>query len=245
MKKLLLPVVLGATVIAGTAYAVDCNAIPNCSDLGYTDNVSDCPKTSNGKNSVIKCPFDKTKGKCIFEAAVGEIAYFTKAPNSNSGWLKCNGSRYTRSKYPDLGAFLGTQFCSNAAHYSSSCSSIYFAVPNYSGYFLRVAGTPKDTYGKVGNSTLTTPQKEGIPDLTGQMTVVFRAGSEPPANDLGVFYYDDYSTSTKYTSGSTSFGQGNLHFRASRVTSVYGGSKGVTPVNIAVYAYIFAGRIVD
>ncbi len=37
----------------------------------------------------------------------------------------------------------------------------------------------------------------------------------------------------------------NITLNATRSSSVYGTSTGATPVNIAVYAYIYVGRIVD
>ena len=104
MKNLYLYVSAFSLLAAGSAYAaLDCAALPSCSDLGYTDTVSQCPKNSNGVAQVIKCPFDTTQGKCIFEAAIGQIAYFSKAPASGSGWLKCDGATYSTTKYSNIG----------------------------------------------------------------------------------------------------------------------------------------------
>ena len=37
----------------------------------------------------------------------------------------------------------------------------------------------------------------------------------------------------------------NVTLNTTRSNSIYGASSGVTPVNIAIYAYIYAGRAVD
>ena len=42
-----------------------------------------------------------------------------------------------------------------------------------------------------------------------------------------------------------SLSMANITLNATRPSSVYGTSTGATPVNIAVYAYIYVGRIVD
>ena len=86
-----------------SAQTINCGTLPSCDSLGYTDTVAQCP------NKSIKCPFDTSKGTCLHEAAVGEIAYLSKAP-TGSGWLLCNGQTITKAKYPDLYAFLGQQF---------------------------------------------------------------------------------------------------------------------------------------
>ena len=135
MKKLSF-FVSAFALCASTSYAaINCGTLPSCASLGYTDTVSQCPKSSTGAEMVVKCPFDTTQGKCIREAAVGQIAYFSKAPNSASGWLKCDGTTFTKTKYPELYALIGQQFCNAynaepAEPMSADCLNIpvYFCV---------------------------------------------------------------------------------------------------------------------
>ena len=146
---------------ASTSYAaINCSTLPTCASLGYSDTVSQCPKSSTGEEMVLKCPFDTTQGKCIYEAAVGQIAYFSKAPNAASGWILCDGKTYSNSTYPQLFKLIGTQF--------GGTSGNTFVVPDYRGFFLRVYayGTSSSyvrsdfsTYAKVVNSSFTIPQK--------------------------------------------------------------------------------------
>ena len=230
---------------ASTSYAaINCGTLPTCASLGYSDTVSQCPKSSTGAEMVVKCPFDTTQGKCIREAAVGQIAYFSKAPNAASGWLKCDGTSKSRTKYPELAAFLDTQFCDSAYHLNVKCPSTggTFAVPNYKGYFLRVSGSPHSDKGKVGYTNLITPQKEGLPNITGETSADMR----------GEGYASEANTSALYSQLSTMVGEGannrsgvKVYFNASRSNTVYGSSTGVTPPNIAVYAYIYAGKVVQ
>ena len=232
---------------ASTSYAaINCSTLPTCASLGYSDTVSQCPKSSTGAEMVVKCPFDTTQGKCIREAAVGQIAYFSKAPNSASGWLLCDGTSKSRTKYPELAAFLDTQFYSSTYHLSTSCPSTggTFAIPNYKGYFLRVSGTPHSDKGATGNTSLVTPQREGLPNITG-------SGGPWEAHTTGI-----WSTQLKgafYRGSST--GQGGMgdsdtdnyamNFDASKSNPIYGAQSSVTPPNMAVYAYIYAGKVVQ
>ena len=234
---------------ASTSYAaINCASLPSCGDLGYSDTVAECPKSSTGAEMVIRCPFDvgkpdkEAKGKCIREAAVGQIAYFSKAPNAASGWLKCDGSSKSRTQYPELAAFLDTQFCNSQYHLNVSCPSTggTFAVPNYQGYFLRAAGTPNSSFSKVGNGNLVIPQTEGLPDIIGS----FPVDDEGADVISGAFASDGGACGPK---GSCESGR-KISFKASRSNSIYGnpysGNTGVVPANIAVYAYIYAGKVV-
>ena len=240
---------------ASTSYAaINCSTLPTCSSLGYTDTVTQCPKSSTGAEMIVKCPFDTTQGKCIREAAVGQIAYFTKAPNAASGWLKCDGATFTKNKYPELYAFIGQQFCN--AYNGGTCGTDVGRLPKYTGLFLRVSGTPTG-YGKVGNSDLVTPQKEGLPNITGQLGPlddgIVAAGYNPvatgPFSAVAAYRYDAKSSGDgEYDTNATG---SRLSFNAGKEEPIYGrsygtaGSNGVTPPNMAVYAYIYAGKIVQ
>ena len=232
-------------ICASTSYAaIDCSTLPTCASLGYNDVVSQCPKNFNGKDAVIKCPFDTTQGKCIYEAAVGQIAYFTKAPNPASGWLKCDGLTFTKNKYPELYAFIGQQFCN--AYNGGTCGTDVGRLPKYTGLFLRVSGIPTG-YGKTGYENLATPQAEGLPNITGRfMADDSMIGNNNYDFELTGAFYKYSSTALSYDVKSTdSSGGGYMGFDASRSNKIYGSSSGVTPPNIAVYAYIYAGKVVQ
>ena len=229
---------------ASTSYAaINCGTLPSCASLGYSDTVSQCPKSSTGAEMVVKCPFDTTQGKCIREAAVGQIAYFSKAPNAASGWLLCDGTSKSRTKYPELAAFLDTQFCDSAYHLNVKCPSTggTFAVPNYKGYFLRVSGTPHSDKGKVGYTNLITPQQEGLPNITGSVSV----DDIQSGQAWGSFYTLGSVSGFDQSSGWKSGMGAQWGFNASKSSTIYGSSTGVTPPNIAVFAYIYAGKVVQ
>ena len=249
MKNLSL-FVSSLALCASTSYAaINCNTLPTCSSLGYTDTVTHCPKSSTGAEMVVKCPFDTTRGKCIREAAVGQIAYFSKAPNSASGWLKCDGTSKSRTQYPELAAFLDTQFCNSQYHLNTTCPSTggTFAVPNYQGYFLRAAGTPNSSLSKVGNGNLIIPQAEGLPNLWGGFPA-FRQGAAM-AGDNNLFTITGNWNSGLRSGGDSdewmSWYSFNAHSCNSIYGNAYGGNTGVVPTNIAVYAYIYAGKVVQ
>ena len=240
-------------ICASTSYAaINCSTLPTCSSLGYTDTVTQCPKSSTGAEMVVRCPFDTTQGKCIREAAVGQIAYFTKAPNAASGWLKCDGATFTKTKYPELYTLIGQQFCN--AYNGGTCGTDVGRLPKYTGLFLRVYGSPNSTYGKVGNMDFTTPQAEGLPNITGEFRI---SGMEDQGSNSKTKGYYSGAFEKGENGGSYSGGHSNdsdvplVKFNASRSNSIYGrsygtaGSNGVTPPNMAVYAYIYAGKIVQ
>ncbi len=227
MKSLSLFVSVAALLSASSAFALDCGTLPTCESLGYNDIVAQCPKSVNGEDLAVKCPFDTSKGKCMYEAAVGQIGYFTKAPNANSGWLLCDGKTYSIATYPQLAKFIATQF--------GGTSGNTFNVPNYQGYFLRVYGTPNSTYGQVGNTSLTSPQKEGLPNITGKF------GLHSASGVSGVFARASGSHECIRNGDCTESG---VSFSASASNTIYGSSSGVTPPNYAVYAYIYAGKVV-
>lgn len=208
--------------------AIDCQILPTCEEYGYKDNIGICP------NEYIVCPFNKLMGRCLPDARVGQIGYFTKAPGK--GWLQCSGSQYSNTNYPELAAFLGSQFCVTA--HGGTCSEGYFRVPNYSGYFLRVAGTPSSTYGGSGNSSLIIPQKEQLPNISGTIGL-----SEVLATSASGAFSQSWSSV-----GSAWHNRGNgvnvtFNFSAAGSNSIYTSGGHVIPANIGVYAYIYAGRL--
>ena len=246
MKKLSF-FVSAFALCASTSYAaINCGTLPTCASLGYSDTASQCPKSVNGEEMVVKCPFDTSMGKCIYEAAVGQIAYFSKAPNSASGWLLCDGKSYSYTKYPQLAKLIGTQFGGTVNN--------TFMVPDYRGFFLRVyAYNSTSSYtrsdfsdyakGAVNNS-FTTPQEEGLPNITGSFAAVNQDHNPSEAGRGAITLSDIWST--KISGGGKNDTWGRWYgFSASESNTIYGNSSGVTPPNMAVYAYIYAGKIVQ
>ena len=64
---------------------------------------------------------------------VGTVISFAGNSSSLSGYLKCDGSLYNISSYPNLYNVIGTM-------YGGDSNQGLFFVPNYSGIFLRGAG---------------------------------------------------------------------------------------------------------
>ena len=197
------------------AETISCDTLPTCAELGYTEAVAQCP----GKYLV--CPFDRTLGTCIHDAKVGQIGYFTKDPGN--GWLLCDGKIYNAKKYPDLAAALASKYV---------LSSTRIQVPDYRGDFLRVYG---------GNSgSANTRLAEDLPNITGYFWA--RGPEYQHSSGTGAFYLS--STTDRYGSGHANAGiSAGINFNASRSSSIYGRSSYVTPINTAVYAYIYAGKV--
>ena len=234
-------------ICASTSYAaINCSTLPTCESLGYSDVATQCPKSVNGEEMVIRCPFDAAKGKCVYEAAVGQIGYFTKAPDAASGWLLCDGKSYSYTKYPQLAKLIGIQFGGTVNN--------TFNVPDYRGFFLRVYAEEAETdyvrsdfstYAKGDvNNSVTSPQKEGLPNIEGKIIPTNTTADTLQGDYKGAFYYlgegqkgafaEDWQADQVYGFG----------FEASRSNPIYGSSSGVTPPNMAVYAYIYAGKVV-
>lgn len=213
-----------------TALAADSNQQPTCEELGYSDDIGLCP------SKYILCPFDNTKGFCIMEASVGQIAYFPKGM-SRPGWLLCSGTSYKQTDYPELASYLGTSFCTT--DHGGLCKSGYFKVPKYSGYFLRSYGTPSSTYGGSGNRSAIAPQKEQLPNITGSLDAFY-------ASPSGAFNRAETTVSkvkNVTTSTGTTVAAGVVNFKASSSNSIYKTNGHVIPANIGVYAYMYAGRL--
>ncbi len=211
--------------------AINCAVPPTCESLGYNDRVNLCPK------EYLACPIDTTLGKCIHEAAVGQISYFTKDPGK--GWLKCIGGTYSAKKYPDLYAVLGDQFGGGGG---------MFSIPDYRGYFLRVAegGSTYAYYGGTPNTSVTSPQKEELPNITGYLQNQGLGYGVVSKTSTGVFSASAGST-INYGVSAVHAENGNLRidFDASKSSSIYKAGGHVIPGNMAVYAYIYAGKVDD
>ena len=231
MKKFILPAIL-LTATPALA-AVNCATLPSCSELGYTKSKTDCYKYT-------VCPFDTAKVACAEAPAVGDIKYSLRSSN-HDGWILCNGNQYSQSSYSRLYAVIGTGFCSIR---SGGCSSGYFAVPDYRGFFLRGISYPSTTssyssYSNSWNYSTTSPQKQGLPNITGN----FNGDQlqDGAATASGAFYTGGASARTTPGSKGDS-SQGGYSFSASRYNSIYGAQSGVIPGNYAAYIFIYAGQ---
>jgi len=225
MKRAYLATLTITLLTATSAYAITCEKIPDCSELGYTDEVKNCSGDS------IKCPFNTSYGKCLSAGAVvGQIAYFAKDPGE--GWLLCDGKIYHKNKYPDLYVKIGTMF---------GGSGSIFAVPNYSttGVYLKPA-----TY------TSATMTKGCLPDIYGELApfddALYKQGDFTPTK-IGAF-----TTSKGYNYDADSSGHGEVNskkegtqitFKASSSSSFYG-SCSPRPNSYDVATYIYAGKAV-
>ena len=258
MKNLSL-FVSSLALCASTSYAaIDCSTLPTCESLGYKDIVANCPN----QNKVLKCPFDigkpdtEAKGTCLHEAAVGEIGYFPKP--AGKGWLFCDGQTITKSDYPELYEFLKDSYCTT--DHGGTCGTNTARLPDYRGYFLRsVVTDPRKTgnnYSKTYTNFGTTsavnwdvriPQKEGLPNITGTFFAddsmvgkqkdVATTGKSPTGAFKNITALDGYDieSSKKFTGY-------QINFSAQASNPIYGAQSGVTPPNMAVYVYIYAGR---
>ena len=218
MKKISFILGSGMAAMAFNAYAaIDCAVPPTCDSLGYTDDIDVCP------GEYLICPFDNTKGKCFLNAQPGQIGYFVKNPGK--GWLQCNGYHFHKDQYPDLYKAIGTTL--------SGGGSI-FQVPDYSGDFLRVYG---------GNSgSVNKRQQEGLPDIYASWKSAFEDQNTGGVSCSGALSCSQYSGIAMEIPQSAANAYISRTFRASSYNSIYGASSHVTPVNTAVYAYMYAGR---
>ena len=139
MKKLstlLMLSVFAPAMSFAQSTTTDCIVQPSCSELGYTQATTDC----GGK--YIACPFDTSKVLCINAAPkVGDLKYSLN-PSNHDGWLRCDGSQYSKTGYKKLYNVIGTNFCRTYDSRTSTgttgeCESGKFAVPDYRGFFLR------------------------------------------------------------------------------------------------------------
>ena len=221
MKKSVVSTVL-VTVTSIVCYthqtfAINCAVPPTCEEMGYTHLAGQCP------GNYIACPFDTAKGICDYVAQPGEIAFFTENPGK--GWLLCDGTWHPEDKYPDLKGKLNSAYSKGR----------FFQVPDYQGDFLRVAG---------GNSLgVGVRQAEGLPNIKGSFY------GDNVSRDINIVATGAFSKNAGYGSFSISTYSDRLkngfNFDASYSNPIYGASEHVTPVNSAVYAYMFVGREVE
>lgn len=211
MSKSLLILTIFATILtASVVQAESCAEIdkPDCADLGYTKSVSDC------NDLYFTCPFDRTKVKCDEIAAVGDIKY-SKSLTPGEGWLYCDGSAYSKTKYPELYNLIGYKFGG-----SSSSPKL----PDYRGLYLRGAGTTTVRSTSVGTSSLYTRQSSSI--IKHKHNYPFYYLHTAPQRDGGNAKQNDFREPTGAT-----------------VTFGSSGSTETCPASVGLYPYIYAGVV--
>ena len=254
---------------ASTSYAaINCGTLPNCSDLGYTDKVAECPSSSE----VLKCPFDTAYGKCTRGPSIGDLKYSLNS-HDHDGWLKCDGRQFSSdstAKYYKLFREIGTNFChkytskTDTSYTTSNCDAGKFAVPDYRGFFLRAA-TSKDSVASIsGNTTYSTafgfmggdensnlylPQYERLPNITGEggwyENTENKNFTSIKTRLKGAFYAVKDGSGVFGNDG-TDKDNAMLNFDASKTEGtgkgVYQEGAHVIPANYAANIFIYAGR---
>ncbi|MBS4774011.1 MAG: tail fiber protein, partial [Proteobacteria bacterium] len=214
--------------------AVYCNDDTGCAALGFTDTITSC------KGEYVKCPSDSTKGKCIDGPKVGDLKHSLYSSNHN-GWLLCNGTQYSQSTYSKLYNVIRTSFCGVR---SGGCSSGYFAVPDYRGFFLRGYSYPSSStstyqaYSGSWNYSTSSPQKEGLPNITGRAY----GDNELSVMASGAFYDASGSNKSGDYGGKNDSAYRIFGFDASRSNKIYGSQSHVVPGNYGTYIFIYAGQ---
>lgn len=149
---------------------------------------------------------------------VGAVASFSGNNALPEGWLLCNGAAVSRETYAALFNIIGTT-------YGSGNDSTTFNLPNLADKFIQ------------GNATAGTVKAAGLPNITG---MGWNLMGKNATDWSGVFYVDGMGT-YGLQSG-TAIGGGNLHFNASRSSSVYGKSSTVQPPALTMKPFIYTGK---
>ena len=234
MKSLSLFTSAVVLLSATSAFAITCDTLPSCGSLGYNDKKAECPASK-----FLACPFDTDTGKCVHDAAIGDLKYSLKTAD-HDGWVLCNGQGLDKTIYNKLYAILGTNYGSEGNK---------FRVPDYRGFFLRGYGTainnkPLSSYGGEPNNSLKDPQKEQLPNITGSFP---GDDSQTGGQKINNTYH---YPSGAFSAGSSvdldhdsSGGKGGkwINFRASNSNSIYSGTH-VIPANYAANIFIYAGK---
>ena len=228
---------------ASTSYAaINCGTLPSCDSLGYKDKVTDCPSSSE----VLKCPFDTAWGKCTRGPSVGDLKYSLNTDNHN-GWILCNGQSLDTTKYAALYGIIKSNY---------GMDGTKFRVPDYRGFFLRAHGTADknnalSSFGGTANSSLKDPQKEQLPNITGQITSDMGkeelnakfddVGWMKLASSITGAFYSSKRFNGVYAEGGDGIGY-LIEFSAHESNPIYTDSGHVIPANYAANIFIYAGK---
>ena len=243
MKKLSF-FVSAFALCASTSYAaINCSTLPTCASLGYTDKVADCPKVYNWNTSSKKlvvtttpkaviCPFDTTQGRCLHDAKVGDLKYSLHTVN-HEGWILCDGQSLDTTTYSALYNVIGSNY---------GMDGTKFRVPDYRGFFLRAYGTNDknnalSSFWGSANSSLTTPQKEQLPNASFSQWIGW-TGRQGNGNPDGSGDSSTEGSNWTYPRGPNST---TVSFYLGNLNGIYSGSH-VIPANYAANIFIYAGR---
>ena len=139
--------------------------------------------------------------------------------DSMEGFLKCDGSQYSRTQYAKLFALIGTNF-------GVGDGSTTFNVPDYRGCFLRGLG---------GNSAadMYTKQNSGVPNITGTLKYC------QMNSDVATGAFISGTPSDNYGGTNSGYPRNSASFDASRSSNVYqNGLTEARPVNFAINYFI-------
>lgn len=247
MKNLFLSASVAALFSFSSAFAsIQCDKVPTCADLGYDTAVSECPANAVGNSMVIKCPIDTARGKCVYEAAPGQIAYFPVKPSTKSGWLLCNGASVSRTQYPELASAL-----------KQTAST--FTLPDYQGYFLRVyasytsaVNSQFQNFGGTINTSLVSAQSQQLPNLEGYFGMNGSTYGDNNITNLKNLGYKLFEQKNGGYPGKTNIdcvaGGGRasnvVEFDAGNYNPIYKDNADVSPGHFYAFVYIYAGKCV-
>ncbi len=261
MNKFLLMAIAFLFPCSVWAAEVTCTVTPSCESLGYKNTSSQCV------GSYIACPLDSSKVACMAGTLqIGDLKYSVDGANNN-GWLKCDGTQYSQTAYPELYALIGTKFChkytsrTDVNYTKNDCKPGYFAVPDYRGFFLRglnwsnstsnTVGAPSSSYSYAiyykgdRDSVLSITHSSPYVPAAEQLPLIFGTGIQLDDHQTtftidGALY--ESSTSGAYDAKSTLSGnKSRLMFDASKSNAIYSG-KHVVPASYGAYIYIYAGK---
>lgn len=139
------------------------------------------------------------------------------AVTSVTGWLLCDGSAVSRTKYSKLFAAIGTKF-------GSGDGSTTFNLPNLNKVFPEM-----DISKNIGNTI-----EAGLPNITGTQEYVFTGVDSAHTGCLSI--------STKLSNRLANTGSGSqwsiLKFNASKSNTIYGKSNTVQPKALCINYFI-------
>lgn len=136
-----------------------------------------------------------------------------------TGYLACDGSVYSISKYKELADYIKEQF--GSYDYFGGDGTTTFAVPDLVGRFLK------------GDVEAGISEEAGLPNITGSTPHTMYAGGQATVSNGAIT--QTYSTGRAYTTAGTgSNGWYVVSVDASKSNAIYGNSETVTPENISV-----------
>jgi microcystin-dependent protein len=105
--------------------------VPN--DITFGGSINEVPRTTLSYIKNLSSDAQQQLNSISNANPIGMVIQFAGNASSLPGYLKCDGSLYNISSYPNLYNCIGTT-------YGGDSNLGYFNVPNYSGIFLRGAG---------------------------------------------------------------------------------------------------------